>query len=211
MNVYVYARTCIGCIGVDMYIFKCICMCLCVYWWRYIYIHISPQIHPIHTVCAYAHMHILYVLDVFVEMLCMSCYACPCTCPDEIPVVPFNRLFPCVRRISQDLAKDLAILAREIHDVAGEIDSVSSSGTAPSTTVSTAATTPGSAIDTREEVGSARPAPPQPDVAKSMRKVPGLLFFCPPAVLIFLRHYRPPPRLPPASLHGCHYLTATGL
>lgn len=63
-----------------------------------------------------------------------------------------NRLFPCVRRISQDLAKDLAILAREIHDVAGEIDSVSSSGTAPSTTVSTAATTPGSAIDTKEEV-----------------------------------------------------------
>ncbi|XP_059373724.1 centrosomal protein of 170 kDa-like isoform X2 [Carassius carassius] len=62
------------------------------------------------------------------------------------------RLFPCVRRISQDLAKDLAILAREIHDVAGEIDSVSSSGTAPSTTVSTAATTPGSAIDTKEEV-----------------------------------------------------------
>ncbi|KAG9334180.1 hypothetical protein JZ751_008539 [Albula glossodonta] len=34
-----------------------------------------------------------------------------------------------------DLAKDLAILAREIHDVAGEIDSVSSSGTAPSTTL----------------------------------------------------------------------------
>ncbi|KAJ8250220.1 hypothetical protein COCON_G00221420 [Conger conger] len=62
------------------------------------------------------------------------------------------RLFPCVRRISQDLAKDLAILAREIHDVAGEIDSVSSSGTVPSTTVSTAATTPGSAIDTREEL-----------------------------------------------------------
>ncbi|XP_045069981.1 centrosomal protein of 170 kDa-like isoform X2 [Coregonus clupeaformis] len=62
------------------------------------------------------------------------------------------RLFPCVRRISQDLTKDLAILAREIHDVAGEIDSVSSSGTAPSTTVSTAATTPGSAIDTREEL-----------------------------------------------------------
>ncbi|XP_010887065.2 centrosomal protein of 170 kDa isoform X3 [Esox lucius] len=58
-----------------------------------------------------------------------------------------------IARISQDLAKDLAILAREIHDVAGEIDSVSSSGTAPSTTVSTAATTPGSAIDTREEVG----------------------------------------------------------
>ncbi|XP_031434959.1 centrosomal protein of 170 kDa isoform X3 [Clupea harengus] len=57
-----------------------------------------------------------------------------------------------IARISQDLAKDLAVLAREIHDVAGEIDSVSSSGTAPSTTLSTAATTPGSAIDTREEV-----------------------------------------------------------
>uniref|UniRef100_A0A672JNL9 CEP170 C-terminal domain-containing protein n=1 Tax=Salarias fasciatus TaxID=181472 RepID=A0A672JNL9_SALFA len=57
---------------------------------------------------------------------------------------------------SEEIARycsDLAILAREIHDVAGEIDSVSSSGTAPSTTVSTAATTPGSAIDTREEVG----------------------------------------------------------
>lgn len=83
-----------------------------------------------------------------------------------------------MRRISQDLAKDLAILAREIHDVAGEIDSVSSSGTAPSTTVSTAATTPGSAIDTREEVGSARPT--QPDVQESMRKVCELLVhLCP--------------------------------
>lgn len=87
-----------------------------------------------------------------------------------------NRLFPCVRRISQDLAKDLAILAREIHDVAGEIDSVSSSGTAPSTTVSTAATTPGSAIDTREEVGPARPT--QPDIEESMRKVTDFLLLC---------------------------------
>ncbi|XP_055791131.1 centrosomal protein of 170 kDa-like isoform X2 [Salvelinus fontinalis] len=58
-----------------------------------------------------------------------------------------------IARISQDLTKDLAILAREIHDVAGEVDSVSSSGTAPSTTVSTAATTPGSTIDTHEVVG----------------------------------------------------------
>ncbi|XP_026164337.1 centrosomal protein of 170 kDa isoform X3 [Mastacembelus armatus] len=84
------------------------------------------------------------------------------------------RLFPCVRRISQDLAKDLAILAREIHDVAGEIDSVSSSGTAPSTTVSTAATTPGSAIDTREEVGSARSM--QPEIQESMRKLVDRVF-----------------------------------
>lgn len=91
-----------------------------------------------------------------------------------------NRLFPCVRRISQDLAKDLAVLAREIHDVAGEIDSVSSSGTAPSTTVSTAATTPGSAIDTREEVGPARPT--QPDIQESMRKVPVFLLLKLPCV-----------------------------
>ncbi|XP_008291570.1 centrosomal protein of 170 kDa isoform X2 [Stegastes partitus] len=84
------------------------------------------------------------------------------------------RLFPCVRRISQDLAKDLAILAREIHDVAGEIDSVSSSGTAPSTTVSTAATTPGSAIDTREEVGPARPS--QLDIQESMKKLVDRVF-----------------------------------
>lgn len=97
-----------------------------------------------------------------------------------------NRLFPCVRRISQDLAKDLAILAREIHDVAGEIDSVSSSGTAPSTTVSTAATTPGSAIDTREEVGPARPT--QPDIQESMRKVPDFSssIITSPDVLYFL-------------------------
>lgn len=34
-----------------------------------------------------------------------------------------------IARISQDLAKDLAMLAREIHDVAGEIDSVSPAAT----------------------------------------------------------------------------------
>ncbi len=97
-----------------------------------------------------------------------------------------NRLFPCVRRISQDLAKDLAILAREIHDVAGEIDSVSSSGTAPSTTVSTAATTPGSAIDTREEVGPARPT--QPDIQESMRKVPNFLLLSLPSLRMLPFH-----------------------
>uniref|UniRef100_A0A1A7YM28 Centrosomal protein 170b n=1 Tax=Iconisemion striatum TaxID=60296 RepID=A0A1A7YM28_9TELE len=36
-----------------------------------------------------------------------------------------------IARISQDLAKDLAMLAREIHDVAGEIDSVSPAATEP--------------------------------------------------------------------------------
>lgn len=41
-------------------------------------------------------------------------------------------LFLCLFiRISQDLAKDLAMLAREIHDVAGEIDSVSPAATDP--------------------------------------------------------------------------------
>ncbi|XP_061692643.1 centrosomal protein of 170 kDa isoform X2 [Syngnathoides biaculeatus] len=79
-----------------------------------------------------------------------------------------------IARISQDLAKDLATLAREIHDVAGKIDSVSSSDTAPSTAASTAATTPGSAIDTREEVGPARPA--GPDLRDSMRQLVDRVF-----------------------------------
>ncbi|XP_059504690.1 centrosomal protein of 170 kDa isoform X8 [Stegostoma tigrinum] len=82
-----------------------------------------------------------------------------------------------ISKISQDLAKDLAILAREIHDVAGEIDSVSSSGTAPSTTVSTAATTPGSTIDTREEVGHLHGGMPKLvdrvfDESLNFRKIP---------------------------------------
>lgn len=109
------------------------------------------------------------------------------------PCLMVNRLFPCVRRISQDLAKDLAILAREIHDVAGEIDSVSSSGTAPSTTVSTAATTPGSAIDTREEVGPARST--QPDIQDSMSKVPVFLLLSLPYCVCFHCHFAIPPVL----------------
>lgn len=40
-----------------------------------------------------------------------------------------------LNRISQDLAKDLAMLAREIHDVAGEIDSVSPAATDPGVVV----------------------------------------------------------------------------
>ncbi|XP_077438202.1 centrosomal protein of 170 kDa isoform X2 [Vanacampus margaritifer] len=79
-----------------------------------------------------------------------------------------------IARISQDLAKDLATLAREIHDVAGKIDSVSSSDTAPSTAASTAATTPGSAVDTREEVGPARPM--RPDLQESMRQLVDRVF-----------------------------------
>ncbi|XP_078466072.1 centrosomal protein of 170 kDa-like isoform X1 [Lampetra planeri] len=57
-----------------------------------------------------------------------------------------------IARISKDLAKDLAILAREIHSVTGDPDGVSSSGTAPSTTGSTGPPTPGSSIDAREEL-----------------------------------------------------------
>lgn len=47
--------------------------------------------------------------------------------------ISYLGLYICVLviRISQDLAKDLAMLAREIHDVAGEIDSVSPAATDP--------------------------------------------------------------------------------
>uniref|UniRef100_G3UDM6 Centrosomal protein of 170 kDa n=1 Tax=Loxodonta africana TaxID=9785 RepID=G3UDM6_LOXAF len=76
-----------------------------------------------------------------------------------------------VTRISQDLA----LIAREINDVAGEIDSVTSSGTAPSTTVSTAATTPGSAIDTREELVDR-----VFDESLNFRKIPPLVHSKPP-------------------------------
>nr|XP_009940460.1 PREDICTED: centrosomal protein of 170 kDa isoform X2 [Opisthocomus hoazin] len=76
-----------------------------------------------------------------------------------------------IERISQDLA----LIAREINDVAGEIDSVTSSGTAPSTTVSTAATTPGSAIDTREELVDR-----VFDESLNFRKIPPLVHAKPP-------------------------------
>lgn len=63
--------------------------------------------------------------------------------------------FPC--RLSQDLAKDLAILAKEIHDVAGDGDSPSSSmGT--TTSPSSLPNTPASTISAREEVGHKNPS-----------------------------------------------------
>uniref|UniRef100_A0A4W5QZ97 Centrosomal protein 170B n=1 Tax=Hucho hucho TaxID=62062 RepID=A0A4W5QZ97_9TELE len=62
----------------------------------------------------------------------------------------------CLPRLSQDLAKDLAILAREIHDVAGDGDSQSSSGMGTNPSPSSAPNTPGPAstipISSREEV-----------------------------------------------------------
>ncbi|XP_069464051.1 centrosomal protein of 170 kDa isoform X3 [Ambystoma mexicanum] len=73
------------------------------------------------------------------------------------------------------ISQDLALIAREINDVAGEIDSVTSSGTAPSTTVSTAATTPGSAIDTKEELVER-----VFDESLNFRKIPPLVHAKPP-------------------------------
>uniref|UniRef100_A0A8C4QT60 Centrosomal protein 170Aa n=1 Tax=Eptatretus burgeri TaxID=7764 RepID=A0A8C4QT60_EPTBU len=70
-----------------------------------------------------------------------------------------------IARISKDLAKDLAILAREIHSVTGDPEMGSSSGTAGSTTV----TTPGSSIDAREEL-----FPHIYDESLNFKKVPPL-------------------------------------
>ncbi|XP_077076330.1 centrosomal protein of 170 kDa protein B isoform X2 [Siphateles boraxobius] len=57
-----------------------------------------------------------------------------------------------IARLSQDLAKDLAILAREIHDVAGDGDSQTSSGLGTTTSPGSMPNTPASTISTREEV-----------------------------------------------------------
>ncbi|XP_027635175.2 centrosomal protein of 170 kDa protein B isoform X2 [Falco peregrinus] len=57
-----------------------------------------------------------------------------------------------IARLSQTLVKDVAILAREIHDVAGDGDSQSSSGTGPSTSLSSVPNTPASTISAREEL-----------------------------------------------------------
>uniref|UniRef100_A0A672QI51 CEP170 C-terminal domain-containing protein n=1 Tax=Sinocyclocheilus grahami TaxID=75366 RepID=A0A672QI51_SINGR len=57
-----------------------------------------------------------------------------------------------IARLSQDLAKDLAILAREIHDVAGDGDSQTSSGMGATTSPGSMPNTPASTISTREEL-----------------------------------------------------------
>lgn len=64
------------------------------------------------------------------------------------------RLYALCFRLSQTLVKDVAILAREIHDVAGDGDSQSSSGTGPSNSFSSVPNTPASTISAREEVRS---------------------------------------------------------
>lgn len=55
-------------------------------------------------------------------------------------------------RLSQTLVKDVAILAREIHDVAGDGDSLGSPGPARSPALSNVPSTPASTIYAREEV-----------------------------------------------------------
>ncbi|XP_063189404.1 centrosomal protein of 170 kDa protein B isoform X1 [Chroicocephalus ridibundus] len=85
-----------------------------------------------------------------------------------------------IARLSQTLVKDVAILAREIHDVAGDGDSQSSSGTAPSTSLSSVPNTPASTISAREEIArrSFRLAYPSqlvqhiPEASLNYQKVP---------------------------------------
>ncbi|XP_040413899.1 centrosomal protein of 170 kDa protein B isoform X6 [Cygnus olor] len=85
-----------------------------------------------------------------------------------------------IARLSQTLVKDVAILAREIHDVAGDGDSQSSSGTGPSTSLSSVPNTPASTISAREEIArrSFRLAYPSqlvqhiPEASLNYQKVP---------------------------------------
>ncbi|KAG5846928.1 hypothetical protein ANANG_G00120160 [Anguilla anguilla] len=68
-----------------------------------------------------------------------------------------------IARLSQDLAKDLAILAREIHDVAGEGDSPSGSTAGANPSTSTTTNAPASNVSTREE----RTCPPSRVITSS--------------------------------------------
>ncbi|XP_056402545.1 centrosomal protein of 170 kDa protein B isoform X4 [Hyla sarda] len=83
-------------------------------------------------------------------------------------------------RLSQTLVNDVASLAKEIHDVAGDGDSQSSSGTGHSTSISSVPNTPASIISTREEIlkrTSQRPYTSQlvhhiPEASLNYQKVP---------------------------------------
>ncbi|KAG8514446.1 Centrosomal protein of 170 kDa protein B [Galemys pyrenaicus] len=57
-----------------------------------------------------------------------------------------------IARLSQTLVKDVAILAREIHDVAGDGDSLGSPGPSRSPSLSNVPSTPASTISAREEL-----------------------------------------------------------
>ncbi|XP_073494750.1 centrosomal protein of 170 kDa protein B isoform X2 [Phyllobates terribilis] len=85
-----------------------------------------------------------------------------------------------IARLSQTLVNDVASLAKEIHDVAGDGDSQSSSGTGHSTSISSIPNTPASIISAREEIlkrTSQRPYPSQlvhhiPEASLNYQKVP---------------------------------------
>ncbi|KAM9294655.1 centrosomal protein of 170 kDa protein B [Gastrophryne carolinensis] len=72
-----------------------------------------------------------------------------------------------IARLSQTLVKDVASLAKEIHEVAGDGDSHSSSGTGHSSTVSSVPNTPASIISAREELVHRIP-----EVGLNYQKVP---------------------------------------
>ncbi|XP_004434372.1 PREDICTED: centrosomal protein of 170 kDa protein B [Ceratotherium simum simum] len=57
-----------------------------------------------------------------------------------------------IARLSQTLVKDVAILAQEIHDVAGDGDSLGSPGSARSPSLNNVPSTPASTISAREEL-----------------------------------------------------------
>ncbi|XP_066464256.1 centrosomal protein of 170 kDa protein B isoform X2 [Eleutherodactylus coqui] len=85
-----------------------------------------------------------------------------------------------IARLSQTLVNDVASLAKEIHEVAGDGDSQSSSGTGHSTSISSVPNTPASIISAREEIlkrTSQRPYPSQlvhhiPEASLNYQKVP---------------------------------------
>ncbi|XP_018412190.1 PREDICTED: centrosomal protein of 170 kDa protein B [Nanorana parkeri] len=85
-----------------------------------------------------------------------------------------------IARLSQTLVKDVASLAKEIHEVAGDGDSQSSSGTGHSTSLSSVPNTPASIISAREEIlkrSSQRAYPSQlvhhiPEAGLNYQKIP---------------------------------------
>lgn len=80
----------------------------------------------------------------------------PTSCVQRLPQEDLrqNLSFPVGCRLSQTLVKDVAILAREIHDVAGDGDSLGSPGPTRSPSLGNVPNTPASTISAREEVSS---------------------------------------------------------
>lgn len=79
-------------------------------------------------------------------------------CSWALPGGPMGSpFFPGGCRLSQTLVKDVAILAQEIHDVAGDSDTLASPGPARSPSLNNVPSTPASTISAREEVSPAYP------------------------------------------------------